>query len=77
MYCRPILVQYGLWDQVRVDQGKEWVLMLYIQEMLAHQRRNTDRAPHLQSTSKQVHCALKDFLYYFICQEPHCGAHLG
>jgi len=55
---RPLLVQYGLWDQIRVDQGKEWVLMLYIQETLSHLRRNTDRAPHLQSTSKQVHICL-------------------
>lgn len=47
-------MQYGLWDQIRVDQGKEWVLTLYIQECLAHMRRNTTRPPHLQSTSKQV-----------------------
>ena len=52
--CRPILVQYGVWDQVRVDQGKEWTLMLFIQEKLAHLRRNLSRAPHLQTTSKQV-----------------------
>lgn len=47
-------MEFGLWDQIRVDQGKEWVLMLYVQETLAHLRRNTSRAPHLQSTSKQV-----------------------
>ena len=54
MYYRPILSQYGIWDQIRVDQGKEWVLMLYVQEMLSHLRRNTSRDPHFQSTSKQV-----------------------
>jgi len=47
-------MEYGLWDQLRVDQGKEWVLMLYVQERLANLRYNTSRPPHLQSTSKQV-----------------------
>ena len=51
---RPIVLQYGIWDQVRVDQGKEWTLMLFGQEQLAHLRRNLNRAPHLQTTSKQV-----------------------
>ena len=51
-FCRPMLLEYGIWDQVRVDQGKEWILMLYTQELLADQRRNTSRAPHLQTTSK-------------------------
>ena len=53
-FSRPIAQQYGLWDQIRVDQGKEWTLMLFIQEKLQHLRRNTSRAPHLQTTSKQV-----------------------
>ena len=52
--CRPILFQYGVWDQVRVDQGKEWTLILFVQEKLAHLRFKTNRAPHLQTTSKQV-----------------------
>ena len=52
--CRPVLLQYGMWDQIRVDQGKEWVLMLFVQEQLAHFRRNTGRNPHIQTTSKQV-----------------------
>lgn len=51
---RPILSQYGMWDQLRVDHGKEWFLMLFAQEQLAHLRRNQTRSPHLQSTSKQV-----------------------
>ena len=43
-------------DQVRVDQGKERVLTLYMQEILAHLHRNTNQAPHdhLQTTSKLV-----------------------
>ena len=49
-----VLATYGLWDQIRVDHGKEWVLMLYVQELLADLRTNVHRAPHLQSSSKQV-----------------------
>ena len=33
-----MLIQYGLWDQVRVDHGKEWQLMLFVQEKLSHLR---------------------------------------
>ena len=47
-------MQYGMWDQLCVDQGKEWFLTLFIQEELAHYRGNTNRSPHLQTTSKRV-----------------------
>ena len=53
-FFRSIVEQYGLWDHIRVDHGKEWYLMLFIQEQLAHLRRNTNRAPHVQTTSKSV-----------------------
>ena len=51
---RPLVLEYGVWDQVRVGHGKEWILTLFVQEKLAHLRRNTSQAPHLQTTSKQV-----------------------
>ncbi|XP_065896313.1 uncharacterized protein [Dysidea avara] len=51
----PILRQYGMWDQIRVDQGKEWVLLLFVQEWLSHFRSNTRKYPHCRSTSKQNH----------------------
>ena len=47
---RPLISEYGLWDEVRVDQGKEWVLSLFVQEQMTHLRTNTTRPPHLQST---------------------------
>jgi len=31
-YCRPVLINTGIFDQLRVDMGKEWVLILFIQE---------------------------------------------
>ncbi len=52
--CSPVLLEYGLWDQVRVDQGKEWVLLLFVQEQLQHLRHNTSKPPHRQTTSKLV-----------------------
>ena len=52
--CRNIIVNEGLFDQIRVDHGKEFVLMLYVQESLAHCRTNTNRDPHRQTESKKV-----------------------
>lgn len=54
MFHRCLVLEYGLWDQVRVDHGMEWILTLFVQEKLAHLRRDMSRAPHLQTTSKQV-----------------------
>ena len=51
---RPIVLQYGRWDQVRVDHGKEWILSLFVLEQLVHLRHNVSRAPRLQTSSKQV-----------------------
>lgn len=61
MFHRCLVLEYGLWDQVRVDHGMEWILTLFVQEKLAHLRKNTSRAPHLQTTSKQV------YTYNIIC----------
>ena len=51
---RPILLEYGLFYQVRVDQGKEWLLWLYIQESLAHLRYRAEKPSHRQTTSTLV-----------------------
>ena len=50
-----IVTEYGMWDQLRVDHGKEWYLSLFVQEQLAHLRTNTRRAPHIQTSSTLVH----------------------
>ena len=52
---RKIVTNYGLWDQLRIDCGREWYLMLFVNELLAPLRNDTARPPHLQSSSKQVH----------------------
>ena len=54
MLFRPILVNFGLWDQVRVDHGTEFYLLLYVHEHLHHLRRNQRRANRVQSRSREV-----------------------
>ncbi len=51
---RKMVTNYGLWDQLRVDHGKEWYLMLYIQETLSHLRNDASKPPHTQSSSTLV-----------------------
>ena len=38
----------------RVNHGREWYLMLYINETLSHLQENTSKAPHTQTSSKKV-----------------------
>lgn len=47
-------MRYGIWDQVRVDHGKEFYLVLAVQDHLKDLRNNTRRYPYLQTQSKQV-----------------------
>lgn len=43
-----------MWDQIRVDHGNEFYLLLYVQEQMANYRTNTGRAPFIQTMSKEV-----------------------
>ncbi|XP_076843895.1 uncharacterized protein LOC143488839 [Brachyhypopomus gauderio] len=52
---RPAVLAYGMWDQIRVDHGKEFYLSLFIQEMLSSFRHNTIRMPYLQTASTRNH----------------------
>ena len=53
---RPLLLQFGLWDQIRVDHGKEFNVILYIQEQLRKAGRGDQAiAPYVQSTSTYNH----------------------
>jgi len=51
---RPAVLEYGMWDQIRVDHGNEFYLLLYVQEKMANYRTNTGRAPFIQTMSKEV-----------------------
>ncbi|RVE63435.1 hypothetical protein OJAV_G00136250 [Oryzias javanicus] len=50
---RSSVIKYGMWDQLRVDHGREFYLSLYIQEKLAGHRLNINRSPYLQTTSSK------------------------
>ncbi|XP_068747843.1 uncharacterized protein [Montipora capricornis] len=54
---RSVVLTYGMWDQLRVDMGREFCLMLFIQDVLKEHRRNPSRLPYIQSTSKENHRA--------------------
>ncbi|XP_026114053.1 uncharacterized protein LOC113092604 [Carassius auratus] len=51
---RPAVLAYGMWDQVRVDHGKEFYLTLFMQELLSSHRHNQERRPYLQTSSTKV-----------------------
>ncbi len=46
--------QYGIWNRVRVDKGREFYLLLFIQERLSAYRKCTEKAPYRQTGSKEV-----------------------
>ncbi|KAL2076321.1 hypothetical protein ACEWY4_028073 [Coilia grayii] len=52
---RSAVLKYGLWDQVRVDHGKEFHLTLFMQENLKALRHDQIRRPYLQTKSTENH----------------------
>ena len=53
----PLLLKEGLWVQVGFDHGREFSLMLSVQQGLAGFRVREDRAPLLQTVSRENHLA--------------------
>lgn len=47
----PLLRTDGIWDQVRTDRGREFDLMLAVQDSLEEHRVNREKAPHLRTQS--------------------------
>ncbi|XP_041964788.1 uncharacterized protein LOC121723284 [Alosa sapidissima] len=50
---RAAVASNGMWDQIRVDHGREFFLSLYVQEKLSQHRFNTNRVPYKQTTSSK------------------------
>lgn len=68
LFFRDILNKFGLWDQIRVDHGREWYLFLFIHHSLAHLRSITEKAAFIQTTSTKVFQSviiLLTYSYYF------------
>ena len=56
LFC-PLLQSQGFWDQVRVDHGTEFTLIITAQQYLSNCQLNQSREPVLQSLSCQNHRA--------------------
>ncbi|XP_073343402.1 uncharacterized protein [Pagrus major] len=50
---RKAVANNGMWDQIRVDHGREFYLTLYMQEKLSQHRHNISRLPYMQTTSSR------------------------
>ena len=55
-FFRKTTLEYGLFDQIRVDGGKEFCLILGIKEHLSNYRQNQEIVPYRQTESKKVYC---------------------
>lgn len=55
---RDLAKNFGLWDQIRVDHGREFYLMCYLQFLLGDERFNTNRRPYVQTSSRMVSCLI-------------------
>ncbi|XP_051965650.1 uncharacterized protein LOC127631537 isoform X2 [Xyrauchen texanus] len=53
--ARNAVLSHGMWDQVRVDHGREFYLTLFMHDILAEYRHNQQRLPYLQTTSTKNH----------------------
>ena len=51
---RQLILDYGMWDQIRVDHGTEWALMLHVQSQLSRYRNDISKPPYVQTSSKKV-----------------------
>lgn len=65
---REICIKHGVWDQIRVDYGNEFMLMLYLQHKVQEFRNNKDRRPFVQTSSRMVSLA---FFYLFFLKLIH------
>ena len=51
---RPLLLKVGIFDQVRTDKGREFDLMLAVQDSLSAMRRSTTKPSYKQTTSNTI-----------------------
>ena len=60
MYLERV-IKYGVLDQLIVDHGNEFMLMLYLQHKPQGHKSNTERCPFVQTISRMVHHFLNNF----------------
>ena len=52
---RPAIAKYGVWNQLRIDHGKEFVLTIFVQELLESYRYSRNKTPWKQTASTDNH----------------------
>ena len=62
----PLLKTVGIWDQVRTDNGREFDLLLFVQDMLEHLRR--DRTKPAYRRTQSVHNLRAERFWVFVNQ---------
>ena len=65
-FFRKTTLEYGLFDQVRVDGSKEFYLILGVQEHLSNYRQNQEILPYRQTESKKVYSVSIESSDFFI-----------
>ena len=55
-FFRKTTLEYGLFDEIRADGGKEFSLIFGIHEHLCNYRQNQEILPYRQTESKKVYC---------------------
>ena len=51
---RPLLLTQGVWSQLRTDRGREFDLILAVQNSLRELRRRTDRLPYKRTSRSTI-----------------------
>ena len=49
-----LLCTFGIWDQIHVDHGTEWAVMLFMQKALSCYRNDRTVTPYVQTSSTNV-----------------------
>jgi hypothetical protein len=49
---KDIIEHHGVWDQIRVDHGREFYLMCHLQYAIRGLRFNTNRSDYVQTISR-------------------------
>ena len=48
---RPAIAKYGVWNQLRIDHGKEFLLIIFVQELIESYRYSRNKTPWKKTAS--------------------------
>lgn len=64
---RAAVEEYGLWDQLRVDHGREFYLLLFVQEKIRRRFGSSGVLPYIQTRSTEVTLHLASLVPKALC----------